>query len=115
MNNLFHYKKDFSPTNDCAKVLLKWEVVKNKHLLYEALDEYFRARLVLSPNPSGTPRPHPLWRITIPLWALAFVLIAFVVLPVKWLFTGRYKLDQKGRSFQWLKTWHQRMFPWPAH
>ena len=93
-------------------MLERWNVVQNKHLLRDALDEYFRSRLVLTLNRKQNP-PHALWRLSIPLWGLAFVLMAFVVLPVRWLFTGEYKVSHKSRSFGWLRAWHQKLFPWP--
>jgi hypothetical protein len=115
MYNLFHYEKDFSPAYECRRVLEKWDVVKNKHLVGEALDEYFRSRLVMRPNRKRERGPSALWRLTIPAWCVAFVLIAFVVLPVKWLFTGEYKVDHSSGAYGWLRAWHQNMFPWPKH
>ena len=112
MYNLFHYDKEGSPGYECARILEKWDVVKNKHLLHEALDDYFRSRLVMRTN-RKLPPPNALWRITIPVWAVAFLLIAFVVLPIRWLFTGEYKLDHRTGAFGWLRSWHQRIFPWP--
>lgn len=113
MHNLFHYETENSPGYACAKVLQKWNVVQNKHLLHEALDEYFRGRLVMRTNRKLEKAPNPLWRLTIPAWGLAFVLIAFVVLPVRWLITGEYKVSFRSGAFGWLRAWHQRMFPWP--
>lgn len=112
MHNLFHYEKETSPGYDCAQVLRKWKVVANDHLLHEALDEYFRVRLVMRTN-RKRPKPAPLWRLSIPLWAIAFVLLAFVLLPIRWLFTGEYKVDHRSGAFGWLRAWHQKMFPWP--
>jgi hypothetical protein len=113
MNNLFHYEKEFSPQYECRDVLQKWDVVKNAHLLDSALEEYFRSRIVMRPNKKREAGPNPLWRITIPFWCIAFVLIAFVVLPLRWLFTGEYKVDFRTKAFVWFRAWHQKMFPWP--
>lgn len=115
MHNLFHYEKEFSPAYECRRILVKWDVVKDREDLDSALDEYFRSRLVMRSNPKGRPKPGPLWRLTIPLWALAFLLLAFVVLPVKWLFTGEYKVDHRSGAFGWLRAWHQKMFPYPRN
>jgi 1-acyl-sn-glycerol-3-phosphate acyltransferase len=71
--------------------------------------------MVLRSNQPERPKPTALWRITIPAWALAFVLMAFVVLPLRWLVVGEYTLPARGRAFQWVRTWHQRIFPWPKH
>lgn len=113
MHNLFHYERENNPAYNCANVLEKWDVVKNEDLLGSALDEYFRGLLVLRPNRKPTQAPGAWWRITIPFWALAYVLLAFVVLPVRWLITGQYLLSHKGRAFRWFRTWHQLIFPWP--
>lgn len=115
MNNLFHYEQERSPSYHCAQELLSHGLVKGyeRERVHEALDRYFRSRLVLHTNPKGRPKPAPQWRLTIPLWALAFVLMAFVVLPLRWLFVGQYTLSHKSRAFAWVKAWHQKIFPWP--
>lgn len=115
MHNLFHYERESNPSHACAQELRNHGLIKGyeNERVYEALDRYFRNRLVMRPNRSGQPAPNPLWRLTIPMWACAFLLIAFVALPVRWLFTGEYKVSFRSGAFGWLRTWHQRMFPWP--
>ena len=111
MHNLFRYETEHSPAYNCGRILKKWDVVKNAHLLYEALDEYFHGRLVMVRTQKPEKRPSPLWRLTLPVWAVTYVLIAFVVLPLKWLFTGEYLMSHRSKAFTWFRWWAQRIFP----
>lgn len=113
MYNLFHYETEHSPEYECRRILNKWEVDEYPDRLESALDEYFRGRLVMRPNRKRERGPNPLWRLTIPVWLLTFLLMAFAILPMRWLFTGEYKVDHRTGAFGWLRSWHQRIFPWP--
>jgi hypothetical protein len=115
MHNLFHYERETNPSYACAQELRNHGLIKGyeSDRVYEALDRYFRSRLVLRPNRKLEKAQNPLWRLTLPVWSLVFVLMAFVVLPLRWLVTGEYKVHYRSGAFGWLRAWHQKMFPWP--
>lgn len=75
----------------------------------EAIDDWMRGRWVMR---RGRPQPvAPLWRLTMPVFLIVWALLALVVLPIRWVITGRYLLDEKSRLLAVLRPWAKRLFP----
>jgi len=67
----------------------------------ELLDEKYYIRSWKNPK-------HPknwYWRLTFPLSAIVFVILFFIVCPIKWIITGRYYFTPKSTIYSFYDNW----------
>ncbi len=106
--NLFRYKIAWWPENTLASVMRNHGIDFDfRH--EEAAEEYFRTRKVLEYNEEKK-KGNLLWRLTIPLWALYWLLLLIVAAPINWMMTGHFKLQNNTKLFNFTMAWHNKVF-----
>jgi hypothetical protein len=53
---------------------------------------------------------NPLWRLTIPILFIWFVVFYWVICPVKWLFTGKMSFSHKSWIATFNTNWYHEVF-----
>ena len=49
------------------------------------------------------------WRLTYPLFLIFSIIECFIILPLKWVFTGKYYLSQESRLGQFGVSWYNKI------
>lgn len=53
---------------------------------------------------------NPLWRLTFPFWVLYVMLAIIVVLPLKWLLTGKFYFSENNPLTRFNMAWYNKIF-----
>lgn len=106
--NLFRYKTAWWPESELASVM-RHHGVDFDFRHEEAAEEYFRGRKVLEYDEEKK-KGNLLWRSTIPLWAIYWLLLLIVAAPINWMMTGHFKLQNNTKLFNFTMAWHNKVF-----
>ena len=72
-----------------------WEASSNKSYLYRYVDKQINFKNI------G-------WRLTLPLGFIVELLITYIYIPIRWLFTGKKYID--GKLDKFLQGWYNKIF-----
>lgn len=91
------FEKNDCPLNKEQRRILDsyWESAYNKLDLYKNVDKQINFKNIA-------------YRLTLPLEFIFELLIAFIYIPIRWLFTGKKYID--GKLDKYLQGWHDKIF-----
>ena len=109
--NIFRYNTEPFPATS-LKEAIRQSYGKFDAYADDAITEWFNSRLVMrSPLNARPAKASFWWRVTIPVFFTTWMLLAFIVLPIRWIFTGKYYMDEKDSMLSLFKAWRTRIFP----